>query len=73
MHFGQDSQEVVNTTKKSVDRFMLKSKTVTPQYTEVTAEVRLKGDDTQFLNDLESSQKVQKATMITYSGDLAAV
>lgn len=70
---AQDSQEVVNTTKKSVDRFMLKSKTVTPQYTEVTAEVRLKGDDTQFLNDLESSQKVQKATMITYSGDLAAV
>jgi len=69
----QNVQEVINNTKKSVERFMLKSKTVTTQYTEITAEIRLKHDNTQFLNDLEKSKHVEKATIITYSGDLAAV
>ena len=69
----QDSSEVIKITKKAVDRFMLKSKTITPQYEEITAEVRLSSDNTRFLNELQSSGKVQKATMITYSGDLAAV
>jgi len=40
----------------------MKSKTITPQYEEITAEIRLKGDD-----------KILKATLITYSGDLAQV
>ncbi|MEA2019907.1 MAG: DUF4956 domain-containing protein [Campylobacterota bacterium] len=70
---SQDQLEVLSITKKSVERFMLKSKTVTPQYTEITAEVRLNSDDTNFLNELQDSGKVQKATMITYSGDLASV
>ena len=68
-----DSSEVTAHVKKSVERFLLKSKTVTPQYVEITAEVRLKSDDTHFLNDLQTSGKVQKATLITYAGDLAAV
>lgn len=69
----ENSTEVISIAKKSLDRFMLKSKTITPQYEEITAEVRLKGDDTSFLNELQLSGKVQKATMITYSGDLASV
>lgn len=68
-----DSSEVTTHVKKSVERFLLKSKTVTPQYVEITAEVRLRSDDTHFLNDLQTSGKVQKATLITYAGDLAAV
>jgi uncharacterized membrane protein YhiD involved in acid resistance len=70
---SQDSKEVTSIVKKEVSRYMLKSKTITPQYEEITAEIRLKGDDTSFLNSLQSTNKVQKATIITYSGDLAAV
>jgi uncharacterized membrane protein YhiD involved in acid resistance len=68
-----DASSVVKDVRRSVERFMLKSKTITPQYEEITAEVRLKGDDTSFINKLHNDNKVLKATLITYSGDLAAV
>lgn len=68
-----NSNQVIDEVKRSVSRFMLKSKTVTPQYEEITAEVRLKGDDTNFINKLHSSNQVIKATLITYSGDLTQV
>lgn len=68
-----DAVPIVKDIKKAVERFMLKSKTITPQYEEITAEVRLKGDDTSFLNTLHKDDKILKATLITYSGDLAAV
>jgi len=70
---GTDSQLVINEVKKSVERYMLKSKTVTPDYEEITAEVRLKGDNTTFISKLHAENKVLKATLITYSGDLAQV
>ncbi|RLA76920.1 MAG: DUF4956 domain-containing protein [Epsilonproteobacteria bacterium] len=68
-----DAAPVVKEIRNSVERFMLKSKTVTPQYEEITAEVRLKGDDTSFINRLHNDNKILKATLITYSGDLAQV
>lgn len=67
-----NSTEVISTIKKSVEKFSLKSKTITSHYEEITAEVRLNAEDTNFLNQLEQSGQVQKATLITYSGDLAA-
>lgn len=67
---SQNSQEVINTAKKSVNKFTLKSKTITPEYAEVTAEIRLKKDDTTFLSNLQNSNKIKKATIITYSGDI---
>ena len=70
---SQDSKEVLSTVKNSVQRYMLKSKTITPAYQEITAEIRLKDDNTDFLNQLQNDNKVQKATIITYSGDLSAV
>ncbi len=68
---SQNSNEVLDIIKKAVDKFVLKSKTITPQYEEITAEIRLSSDNTSFLNELQSSGKVEKATIITYSGDLA--
>lgn len=68
-----DTAPVIKEIKGSVERFMLKSKTITPEYEEITAEVRLKGDDTSFLNTLHGDNKILKATLITYSGDLAQV
>jgi len=70
---SQNSNEVIKVVKNSVSKYTLKSKTITPNYEEITAEVRLASDNTSFLNDLHSNQKVQKATLITYSGDLATV
>lgn len=68
-----DSNSVIKDVKKSVQRFMLKSKTITPEYTEIITEVRLKGDDTQFLHKINQEEKVIKATLISYSGDLSQV
>lgn len=68
-----DYKDVTSHVKKAVEKFMLKSKTITPEYEEITAEIRLKGDNTEFLNDLQNSGKVKKATIITYSGDLASI
>jgi hypothetical protein len=68
-----DSKLVLTDVKNAVERFMLKSKTITPQYEEITAEVRLKGDNTDFINQLHNEDKVLKATLITYSGDLSQV
>jgi len=70
---GAESKPVIDEVIKSVERFMLKSKTVTEQYTEITAEVRLNGDNTEFINKLHNENKVLKATLISYSGDLAQV
>ena len=68
-----NSKSVIAEVIKSVDKFMLKSKTITPEYEEITAEIRLKNENTQFLNELQISGDVKKATLITYSGDLSQV
>ena len=64
-------QQVVDFIKRSVERFALKSKTVNPAYTEVTAEVKLLKADTSFISELEQTLGVRKATLVSYSGDLA--
>ena len=70
---GMDSSIVIGEVKKSVERYMMKSNTITDDYEEITAEVRLKGDDTSFIRRLHEENKVLKAALITYSGDLAQV
>jgi uncharacterized membrane protein YhiD involved in acid resistance len=70
---GMDSSIVISEVKKSVERYMMKSNTITDDYEEITAEVRLKGDDTSFIRKLHEENKVLKATLITYSGDLAQI
>ena len=57
-----DSKPVIDEVKKAVKQFNLKSKTITPQYEEITAEVRLKDENTEFINIIYSQQKVKKLT-----------
>jgi len=57
----------------SVSRIKLKSKSINPAFAELTFEVRLKDGDTGFLKTLRDEMKVTKATLISYSGDLASV
>lgn len=65
--------DVLEFVKNSVDRFALKSKTVNPAYTEITAEVKLKKSDTGFISEMERDFGVKKITLVSYSGDLAQV
>jgi hypothetical protein len=65
--------EALEFIRKSVDRFALKSKTVNPAYTEITAEVKLIKTDTGFVSEMEQKFGIRKITLVSYSGDLAQV
>ena len=68
-----NEEAVLEFVKSAVERFALKSKTVNPAYTELTAEVRLLNSDTGFVSELEQKFGIEKATLVSYSGDLAQV
>lgn len=68
-----NEKEIINEVKKSVEQFMFKSKTVNPSYSEYTAEIRLKDENSSFINSLYSKNLIKKATLVSYSGDLAQV
>ena len=75
LHIPPESDEldVLKEVKNAVTQFCLKSKSIHGGHVELSVEVRLKDDNTRFLNKLESEKKVKKATLVSYSGDLAAV
>ncbi len=52
-------------------QYRLKSKTVRKEFTELTVELRLRDDNTAFLNAITEIQGVQDASLINYSGDYA--
>ena len=68
-----DEKEIIDEVKKSVEQFMFKSKTINPAYSEYTAEVRLKDENSDFINNLYTKKLINKATLVSYSGDLAQV
>ncbi len=51
--------------------YTLKSKTVRKDYIEVTAEIRLRDDNTAFLHDLSGIDGVLDASLVNYRGDYA--
>lgn len=55
-----------------VNKYAVKSKTVARGYIEVTYEIRLKGDGTEFVNKLSATQGVDKAVLVSYNGDYMA-
>ncbi len=52
-----------------VNRSVIKSKTVSPQSVEINFEVRLKGDDTAFVNELSRVNGVKNVVLVSYNGD----
>jgi len=68
---NMDDQQLYTEIKNSVDKFMLKSKTINEAYTEYTAEIRLKNEDTNFISELHKKDELIKATLISYSGELS--
>lgn len=55
--------------KTQVSRFMVKSKTVQKGAIEMNAEIRLKSDNTDFINTLADMDGVNNAVLVSYNGD----
>lgn len=62
----QKASEIVKAdTKHSV----IKTKTVARGYIELTYEVTLSGDSTEFVNKLSGTEGIEKAVLVSYNGD----
>ena len=55
--------------ERSVDKFIVKSKTVNSSGIELTAEVRVKDKATGFVNQISTVNGVSDATLVTFNGD----
>ena len=62
----EQGKEIV---KNSVKAFSLKSKTVTSGRIELNYEVRLKDEDSDFINALAGTENVTDAVLVSYNGD----
>lgn len=59
-------KELLNTEAK---KNLLKSKTVNSLGIELTYEIRVKNDDTHFVNQISSSEGVSNAVLVSYNGE----
>ncbi|MBQ9686868.1 MAG: DUF4956 domain-containing protein [Oscillospiraceae bacterium] len=67
---GRDSEKAATAfLEGQTKRCTVKSKTVQKGLTELNLEIRLKGDDTDFINDLSEIPGVQSAVLVSYNGD----
>ena len=62
-------ESAMNIIQKSVEKYIVKSKTVTAAGTELTAEIRVKDAATSFVNRINEITDVTSATLVTYNGD----
>ncbi len=62
-------KQVLNQIKGAVKKQVLKSKTVSKAGIELTLEVRLKGDDSDFVNAVSDTEGVENAVLVSYNGD----
>ncbi len=67
---GQESEkQAMELLRQSSARCVVKSKTVQAGRIELNAEIRLKDDDTAFINDLDRVPGVGSAVLVSYNGD----
>ncbi len=62
-------KEVLNVIKENVKKQVLKSKTVSKSGIEMTLEVRLKGEESDFVNKVADLDDVENAVLVSYNGD----
>ena len=65
----QSEEAAVRFLREHVRRMVVKSKTVRRELVELNAEVRLKDENTDFLNDLCQMTGVSSAVLVSYNGD----
>lgn len=69
---GADAEGKADSSLKGyVEKCIVKSKTVTTDSVELHYEVRLKSDDTSFVNALSLMQGVSDVVLVSYNGDYA--
>ncbi|RDU23968.1 DUF4956 domain-containing protein [Anaerosacchariphilus polymeriproducens] len=67
---NQEAEKVMDTfLGKNVKKKIIKSKTVTKDNIELNYEIRLKGDDTSFINQLADISGVKNAILVSYNGE----
>lgn len=64
---------VLKTIGEKVSRFSIKSKTISDVSTELTLELKIKDNDTSFVNALKQKDGVDRVTMVAYDQDMSAV
>ena len=66
-------QEVFEKLKPHVDKLLIKSKTVSDLGSEFTLELRTNSEDTSFINKMQETKGVIRATLVAYDQDLNSV
>lgn len=66
---GEAEKLALAKIEEFVKKQVLKSKTVSKGGIEMTLEVRLKGDDSQFVNEISEIEGVESAVLVSYNGD----
>lgn len=66
---GEVESKILSSLKGYVQKCVVKSKTVTADSVELHYEVRLKSEDTSFVNVLSSTQGVSDVVLVSYNGD----
>lgn len=69
---GEAEGQALEQVRKYVKKQVLKSKTVSKNGIEMTLEVRLKGDDSEFVNQIAALLGVESAVLVSYNGDYMA-
>ena len=59
----------MDVVKSSVDKYIIKAKTVNDTGVELTSEIRIKDMATDFVNKINSIEGVSGATLVTFNGD----
>lgn len=65
----QAEKKAFEIVKNAVDKYVVKSKTVSDDGIELTAEIRVKDSATDFVNRVNKINGVSSATLVTYNGD----
>lgn len=65
----QAENEALDLLEKSVERYIVKSKTVSKNGIELTAELRTKDATTSFVNRINDIANVENATLVSYNGE----
>ena len=66
---GKAESAAVELVEKEVSQFVVKSKTVNASGIELTAEIRIKDEQTSFVNRLSAMEGINGATLVSYNGE----
>jgi len=66
---NDEHKNIIKHLKESIRKFTLKSKTVANNKVELTLELRLENDDSDFVNTLSMVRGVDNAVLVSYNGD----